>query len=133
MMIKLKKPKEPKKVKKNKKVNLISIKKSNKKGKKLMSTFETNGRKKVIHFGQAGASDFTKNKNIERRQRYIKRHLKDLRTGNPSRAGYLSMFVLWNKPSLAISIRDYRRRLGVYNRTGKFPTKITGYTSKSYQ
>ena len=64
---------------------------------------------------------------------YIFRHHKDLKTGDPTRAGYLSMFVLWNKPSLAISIRDYRRRLGIYNRTGKFPTKITGYTSKSYQ
>jgi hypothetical protein len=37
------------------------------------------------------------------------------------------MFVLWNKPSLQASISDYRRRLGVYNRTGKFPTDITGY------
>ena len=74
-----------------------------------------------------------KHKNIKRRNNYIFRHHKDLKTGDPTRAGYLSMFVLWNKPSLAISIRDYRRRLGIYNRTGKFPTKITGYTSKSYQ
>lgn len=106
------------------KVNLISIKKSNKKGKKLMATFETNGRKKVIHFGQAGAGDYLHHRDVKRKQRYIKRHLKDLKTGDPSRAGYLSMFILWNKSSLAISIRDYRRRLGVYNRTGKFPKKI---------
>ena len=89
-----------------------------------MATFETNGRKKVIHFGQRSASDFIKHKDRERRGRYIKRHLKDLRTGDPSRAGYLSMYVLWNKPSLQSSIADYKRRLAVYNRTGKFPTKI---------
>ena len=105
------------------KINLISIKKSNKTGKKLMATFETNGRRKVIHFGSAGMSDYTKHKDKKRKLRYIKRHSKDLGTGNPSRAGYLSMFVLWNKISLQASIRDYRRRLNVYNHTGKFPTK----------
>jgi hypothetical protein len=108
-------------------IKLISIKKSKKSGKKLTATFEINGRKKVIHFGAAGMSDMNKHKNIQRRNRYIKRHLKDLKTNDPSRAGYLSMFVLWNKSSLQASIADYRRRLGVYNRTGKFPTKISGY------
>jgi hypothetical protein len=39
------------------------------------------------------------------------------------------MFVLWNKPSLQASIADYKRRLGIYNRTGKFPTQIPGYKS----
>ena len=69
-------------------------------------------------------SDFTKHKDRDRRGRYIGRHKKDLKTGNPTKAGYLSMFVLWNKPSLQASIADYRRRLAVYNRTGKFPTKL---------
>jgi len=109
---------------KKERIKLISIKKSNKSDKKLMATFETNGRTKVIHFGAKNYSDFTKNKDRERRQRYIARHKKDLGTGNPARAGYLSMFVLWNKPSLRASIADYRRRLGIYNKTGKFPTKI---------
>jgi hypothetical protein len=110
---------------KKSKIKLISIKKSNKSGKKLMATFESaNGRRKVIHFGAAGMSDYTKHKDRERRARYIKRHLKDLRTGNPARAGYLSMYVLWNKPSLQSSIDDYRRRFNVYTRTGKFPKKI---------
>jgi hypothetical protein len=120
-----------------KKIKLISIKKSNKSGKKFMATFDTNGRKKVIHFGAGGMSDFTKHHDIQRRNRYIFRHQKDTKTGDPSRAGYLSLFVLWNKPSLQGSIADYRRRLNVYNRTGKFPTNISGYKSpgkkKKYQ
>ena len=111
------------------KIKLLSIKKSNRSGKKLMATFETNGRKKVIHFGQAGAGDMTKHKNIQRRNRYIFRHYKDLKTKNPTKAGYLSMFVLWNKPTIASSISDYRRRLNIFNKTGKFPTKIPGYKS----
>jgi hypothetical protein len=107
-----------------KKIKLISIKKSTKRGKKLMATFEKNGRRKVIHFGAAGMSDFTKNHDKTRRQRYLTRHRKDLKTNDPSRAGFLSTYVLWNKNSLQASIRDYRRRLGIYNSTGKFPTKI---------
>ena len=107
-----------------KKIKLISIKKSTKAGKKLMATFETNGRKKVIHFGQQNASDYTKHKDIVRRNRYIFRHHKDLK-GDPTRAGYLSMFILWNKPSLQSSIADYRKRLN----SAKFSTKITGYSS----
>ena len=110
--------------KKRGKILLKSIKKSTKSDKKLMATFEINGRQKVIHFGAKGMSDFTKHHDNERRNRYISRHRKDLRTNDPSRAGYLSMFVLWNKPTIAGSIANYRRRLGVYNRTGKFPTKI---------
>ena len=117
------------KSKTSKKISLISIKRSTKKGKKLMATFETNGHKKVIHFGAAGMSDIIKHKNVIRRNRYIFRHHKDLGTGDPTRAGYLSMFVLWNKPSLQASISDYRRRLGVYNRTGKFPTNISNFKS----
>jgi hypothetical protein len=111
------------------KIKLISVKRSTKAGKKYTATFETNGRRKVIHFGAKGMSDLTKHKDRTRRNRYIFRHHKDLGTGNPARAGYLSMFILWNKTSVASGIADYRRRLNVYNRTGKFPTTITGYKS----
>ena len=69
-------------------------------------------------------SDYTKHKDKERRKRYIKRHSKDLGTGNPMRAGYLSMFILWNKSSVAAGVADYRRRLNAYNTSGKFPSKI---------
>ena len=112
-------------------IKLKSIKKSSKKDKKLMATFETNGRTKVIHFGfnNNTKNDYTKHHDIKRRNRYIFRHNKDTKTGDPSRAGYLSLYVLWNKPSLQASIADYKRRLGVYNRTGKFPTQISGYKS----
>jgi hypothetical protein len=112
-------------------IKLKSIKKSSKKDKKLMATFETNGRTKVIHFGfnNNTKNDYTKHHDIKRRNRYIFRHNKDTKTGDPSRAGYLSLYILWNKPSLQASIADYKRRLNVYNRTGKFPTQISGYKS----
>jgi hypothetical protein len=112
--------KKVKVAKKTNKVLLKSIKKSTKSGKKFMAVFD----KKTIHFGQSGASDFTKHKDVSRRARYITRHRKDLKTNDPTRAGFLSMFVLWNKKSLQASIRDYRRRLNVFNKTGKFPISI---------
>jgi len=106
-------------------ISLVSIKKSKRPGKKYTATFKVGKNHiRVIHFGAAGMSDYTKHRDTARRSRYIKRHLKDLGTGNPIRAGYLSMFVLWNKKSLAGSIADYRRRLKIYNKTGRFPRKI---------
>jgi hypothetical protein len=108
----------------SKKIRLVSVKKSSANGKKYTATFETNGRTKKIHFGAAGMSDYTKHKDRARRQRYIKRHNKDLGTRNPARAGFLSMFILWNKTSVSAGVADYRRRLNTYNRTGRFPTKL---------
>ena len=120
---------------KSKPIKLVSIKRSTKSGKKYTATFKIGDKTKTIHFGSAGMRDYTilsskKSKNAKQvRSRYIFRHHKDLQTGNPMRAGYLSMFVLWNKPSLKASISDYRSRLNTYNKTGKFPKNITGYNS----
>ena len=46
-------------------------------------------------FGAAGMDDYTLTHNPEQREAYIRRHLKDLETGDHRRAGFLSMFVLW--------------------------------------
>jgi hypothetical protein len=108
----------------HKKIKLLSIKKSPKSHKKLRATFEVNGKKRTTDFGAAGMSDYTRHRDKERRSRYIKRHSKDLRTNDPTRAGYLSMYVLWNKPTVKQSISDYKKRLSSYNRTGKFSKKI---------
>jgi len=105
-------------------IKLISIKKSTSNIKKFTATFEINGRKKITQFGAKGMSDYLHHHDILRRKRYYLRHSKDLNTNNPAKAGFLSMFILWNKPTLQSSIADYRRRLGIYNRTGKFPKKI---------
>ena len=90
----------------------------------MRATFEVNGKTKHTDFGAKGMSDFTKHKDKGRRGRYITRHTKDLQTNDPTRAGFLSMYVLWNKEGLRASISDYKKRLNTYNKTGKFPTKI---------
>ncbi len=90
----------------------VVIKKSDKAGKKLMAVFtKDDGRKKTTHFGQATAPDYTKTKDKAQRARYRSRHKKDLQTGDYTRAGFLSWYVLWgNSTSQRENIASYKRR-----------------------
>ena len=95
-------------------VKLIEIKKSTKPEKKLMAVFETDtGRTKTTHFGQATADDYTLTHSKEQRERYRTRHKKDLQTADPTRAGFLAYYILWNKESVAASIADYKKRFNL--------------------
>ncbi len=91
------------------------VKKSTKPNKKLMAVFtKDNGRKKTTHFGQAGAPDYTLTKNKEQRKRYRDRHKKDLQTGDYTRAGYLSYYILWGtSTSRKENIAAYKRRFNL--------------------
>jgi hypothetical protein len=54
------------------------------------------GRKKHTDFGAKGMDDYTLTKNKEEQRRhYRQRHEKDLRTGDPTKAGFLSYYLLW--------------------------------------
>lgn len=84
------------------------------KGKKYTAVFYENGKEiKRTHFGASGMSDFTIHKDIERRERYLKRHSKSENWNDKFSAGALSRWVLWNKPSLRASWTDYKRRFGL--------------------
>lgn len=93
----------------------VVIKKSDKAGKKMMAVFtRDNGRKKTTHFGEAGAPDYTITKDKEQRKRYRSRHKKDLSTGDYTRAGYLSYYILWgNSTSRRENIAAYKRRFNL--------------------
>tara|TARA_Y100000592_G_C5360116_1_gene263225 strand:+ start:84 stop:374 length:291 start_codon:yes stop_codon:yes gene_type:complete len=90
----------------------VEIKPSTQKNKKLMAIFyDDNGKKiKTIHFGAKGMSDFTIHKDKERKERYLDRHRKRENWNAPMTAGALSRWILWNKPTLQGSIRDYKKR-----------------------
>ena len=107
-------------------IKVIKFKKLKSGNKKYEITFNKNGKVYIRKFGASGASDYTKHKDKDRRERYITRHKKDLKTNDPMRPGYLSMYILWNKPTVAASLADYKRRLNSFNRNGKFPKAITG-------
>lgn len=78
-------------------------------------------------FGASGYSDYTIHKDIHRRNRYINRHWKDLNTNDPTRAGYLSMYILWNFPTYEESLKDYKERLSIFNEKGIFPLDINNH------
>ena len=72
------------------------------------------GREKIVSFGAAGMSNYTKHKNATRKQRYIRRHTgKGENWGQPDTPGALSRWILWNKPSFKDSVADYRRRFNL--------------------
>ena len=62
---------------------------------------------KTTHFGEKGASDFTKHKDTERKNRYLAMHQKSENWQDFKSAGALSKFILWNKPTLKSSIDNY--------------------------
>ena len=96
-------------------MKLLSIKQSTKADKKLMASFENeNGRTKSTHFGQATADDYTKTHDKAQRDRYRTRHAKDLQTGDPTRPGFLSYYLLWgDSTSLQTNIAAYKRRFNL--------------------
>ena len=73
----------------------MNIQKSTRSGKKYMVKYNN----RTIHFGSEGMSDYTKHKDPERKERYIKRHQKRENWNDPSTAGFWARWILWNKPT----------------------------------
>jgi hypothetical protein len=95
--------------------------------KKWRAVFKTDqGKEKTTDFGSSGMRDFTLINNktskfylpkiIDRnvvKDSYLRRHKKDLLTKDPTRAGFLSYYVLWNKRTMKSSIADYKKRFSL--------------------
>ena len=95
---------------------------------KYLACFQNDNKTIRRKFGRQPYADYTIHGDKKRRNAYIRRHHKDLRTNDPTRAGFLSMFILWNKTTVQASIKDFRKRLKTYNSTNKFPILISGYS-----
>ena len=87
---------------------------SNLKTKKYVVKFtnEKTGRINTIHFGAAGMSDYTINKDDRRKELYIKRHIND-NINDLSYSGAWSMNLLWNKKTLEASIKDMEHKFNI--------------------
>ena len=101
----------------------IDLYKSIKPDKKIMIKFinPNTKRENTIHFGQAGADDYTITKNPIQKDRYILRHSgmgEDWEKSGIYSAGFWSRYLLWNKPSIIESIKDIEN---------KFKIKINNY------
>jgi ABC-type Zn uptake system ZnuABC Zn-binding protein ZnuA len=85
----------------------VVLTKSKKKDKKYDAVIDG---KKTISFGQAGASDDTKHKDVEIKDIYITRHKNPENWNDPKTAGFYAKNILWNKPSIRASIEDTNKR-----------------------
>jgi hypothetical protein len=94
---------------------LIDVVKSSRPGKKWTAVFEDkeSGRQKRTHFGAAGMDDYTITKDAEQAERYRTRHRKDLNTNDPTRAGFLSYYLLWSSPSFNKNLREYKKKFNM--------------------
>lgn len=93
---------------------LVEITPSNRKGKKWDAIFERDGKRFTVSFGAEGYEDYTQHKDNKRRELYLKRHAKDLNTNDPTRAGYLSYYVLWGpSTSFAKNLEAYKKKFNI--------------------
>jgi hypothetical protein len=95
------------------KLKLVKITKSPKADKKYRAVFIKNGREKNVDFGASGYSDYIHHKDPERKKRYENRHRSRENWRDPTTAGALSRYILWNKPSFRASVSDYKRRFNL--------------------
>ncbi len=92
----------------------VEIKKDTSGGHKMVARFKEDAKVvRTVRFGAVGMSDFTKNKDEERKKRYLDRHRKNENWNDKFSAGALSRWILWNKTSLSASIADYKKRFGL--------------------
>lgn len=96
-------------------MRLVSVTKSPNPAKKLRATFEDHGgRQKHTDFGDSSMDDYTQHHDTIRRANYRSRHQKDLLTNDPTRAGYLSYYILWgNSTSRDANIASYKKRFNL--------------------
>jgi len=90
-------------------IKYIDINKSNNINKKFVAIFYDENKKKIktTHFGSAGMSDYTINKDDKRKQLYLDRHNKNENWNDLTTAGALSRWILWNKKTFQLSLKDY--------------------------
>jgi ABC-type sulfate transport system substrate-binding protein len=95
-------------------MKLIKVEKVSDGKHKYQAIFDNDGRQKTTKFGASGMDDYTITKDTEQRDRYRKRHSKDLKTGDPTRAGFLSYYLLWgDSTSFQTNLASYKKRFGL--------------------
>jgi hypothetical protein len=95
-------------------MKLVRIVHSSHPDKKYTAIFQNGSRTKKVNFGSRGMDDYTLTHDKEQRERYRQRHQKDLGTRDPTRAGFLSYYILWgDSTSITANVRSYKRKFGL--------------------
>lgn len=90
---------------------IIFMRKSDKRHKRYLVVIDN----QAIHFGDAGTRDFTCHHDEQRKRQYINRHRQGenwRKTGIRS-AGFWAKHILWNKRTIASSVKDTEGKFGV--------------------
>tara|TARA_R110000822_G_scaffold120978_1_gene254671 strand:+ start:304 stop:612 length:309 start_codon:yes stop_codon:yes gene_type:complete len=98
-----------------KQISSVDISTSKSPSKKLTAIFyDKDGKKvKTTHFGSAGMSDYTINKDPKRKKAYIDRHRAREDWTNPISAGALSRWILWEDTNKSKAISMFGRRFNL--------------------
>jgi len=100
-------------------MKLVSIKPATDGKHKYTAIFDIDGKSKTTQFGAISYNDYTiyskQDKKIaeEKKEAYIARHKVNEQFNNPTTAGALSRWILWNKPTVKASIADYKKRFNI--------------------
>ena len=85
----------------------VEVRASTRKGKKYQARF---GDGKTVHFGAKGMSDYTKNKDPERKKAYLARHKANEKWHDKESAGFWSRHLLWEKTTLREAAKALRSK-----------------------
>ncbi len=97
-------------------MKLQRVIKSTAKGKKWTAIFEINGKEKKVHFGQEGATDYTKGATDEQRKSYRARHAKE-KSQPADTPGQLSYSILWGESkSMETNIIKFKKKYNLYSK-----------------
>lgn len=97
-------------------IKFLGLSPSTNPDKKYMARFEVDGRERTTHFGARGMKDYTIHSKMNREARkkaYDARHQTSENWSDPTSAGALAKYILWNKPTISASLADYRRRFNL--------------------
>lgn len=96
-------------------VRIVRLVRSANPEKKYDVTIEREGREKTISFGQAGSGDFTTTGDEQKKQAYIARHKvrENWTASGVDTPGFYAKHILWNKPTIAESLRDTKARFNL--------------------
>jgi hypothetical protein len=92
-------------------VKLLKVVRSTNPKKKYTALFDDG---KKTSFGASGYQDYTQHHDRERREAYRRRHQDDLDTDDPTRAGFLSYYILWGDSiNIDSNIAAYKRKFNM--------------------
>ena len=90
----------------------IVISDSNTQNKRYQATFYDDDKKiKTVSFGLKGGSTYIDHRDDKKKSAYLARHSKNNEDWNDfMSAGSLSRWLLWSKPTITDSLKDYKKR-----------------------